>query len=1184
MFFIRKAIRSLRILSRTVLLLLRSKRHSDGGRPSRAVSTMSLSVRPSRRITSSSISRSQSFAGVNSSDKHYRNRAVFSTLTNSRKSPSRASRMFALSHKSMPPKVPQPERLDEVYEALKRGLQAYLQVHQLELDSLTRQMRESKRNSRLGFLYELDKQVKAIERFMRRLEFHLSKIDELYESYCMHRRLRDGANKMVKAYTAGSPGSREARESLAEANKGYKEYTENMCMLESELENQLGEFQVKMKGLAGFARLCAGDQYEIFMKYGRQRWKLRGRIEINGKQVWDSEEMVFLPLITEFLSIKVTELKSLANHVVVGNVCCETKDLFAALPQTVAVDINDLGTIKLSLEVTWNPFDKDDQSSTTSTVNKSSTVNKRFSTYNQSPPDTPSLREQAFYNPPQATTEQHRWSLLDVFRETLVEKLSQSCSCGDVTSSCLGVARDTKLYNMLRRQEEMENPAAWSNSSESSDDSSSPQLSVNQRHAQKTVVQPEIQAEAPVIEISFAPKEEPVTTGDPASQEEELCEEDREKIEEVVSNGHVRYSRSLSHISEASADAAIVESVTTETVAREAAATETFPTDTVAEATVSFDAMSVDDVIMEVPSTPESVVKTPDLKEQETQQGAMDSQSAVSSKPKDDGDVTRNSVVVVAQLLETTTQSMDQLSSPALTEAGVVTEDLAAAPRTGQRQSQQGASEVERPAQEAPRQGQAEDTRAALSEKAKPVDSGVEEALNSLISMLDDYRGQFPELQLLEQETRHLEEILVRQGLCRSRSSSISLTVEHALESFDFLNTHDQEDSVSGSSDEEREGEQQQEEEEEEGDASRPDSLQQGSSVPGEVLSEEIWLLGDSEVSPDPMSTGSEHLDRALVVHLDNCSHLLLQLGTFGPLRCREMYALDKLLREARVLGLVCKVSEEKSGVVNSAEEVLPFLESKHKALAFWSQCTESVNVYTTTAERFLQSLHSVFSARLQDQHSSRADTVFLKLAERVLEKRLPKRGCSGRQELITLFQYWSHLEDEGVSALDTYITELAEQVSLIQSLQSGDQDAVLKTLKRVPETQLQKEGLRAISLLLLDKRIKVSNAALALLRSLADSPKSRERALVSCLELLEDESVETRVAGCKALLCLKAKESIDQLVYLYQTDKDDVREAAKQALLSFGDEGKLAQRHAEDSQDGLPRLFAPGSMASTAF
>lgn len=44
------------------------------------------------------------------------------------------------------------------------------------------------------------------------------------------------------------------------------------------------------------------------MKYGRQRWKLRGRIESSGKQVWDSEETVFLPLLTEFLSIKVMSL------------------------------------------------------------------------------------------------------------------------------------------------------------------------------------------------------------------------------------------------------------------------------------------------------------------------------------------------------------------------------------------------------------------------------------------------------------------------------------------------------------------------------------------------------------------------------------------------------------------------------------------------------------------------------------------------------------------------------------------------------------------------------------------------------------------------------------------------------------------------------------------------------------
>lgn len=108
----------------------------------------------------------------------------------------------------------------------------------------------------------LFQQVKSIERFLCRLEFHASKvrsgdqghrgatsgqhwdgravscpalhrssglslqIDELYEAYCIQRRLRDGAHNMVKAYSTGSPGSREARESLAEASKGYKEYTE----------------------------------------------------------------------------------------------------------------------------------------------------------------------------------------------------------------------------------------------------------------------------------------------------------------------------------------------------------------------------------------------------------------------------------------------------------------------------------------------------------------------------------------------------------------------------------------------------------------------------------------------------------------------------------------------------------------------------------------------------------------------------------------------------------------------------------------------------------------------------------------------------------------------------------------------------------------------------------------------
>ncbi|XP_056135414.1 rho family-interacting cell polarization regulator 1-like [Lampris incognitus] len=408
--------------------------------------------------------------------------------------------MFTGSSKSPPAKTPQPERLDEVYSALRRGLQSYLQVHQLELDSLGQQTRENKRNGRLGSLYELDKQVKAIERFMRRLEFHLSKVEELYDAYCIQRRLRDGASKMVAAFNSAT-GSREARESLSEANKGYREYTEHMCSLESELESQMGEFHIKMKGLAGFARLCAGDQYEVLMRYGRQRWRLRGRVEISNKQVWDSEEYIFLPLVTELLSIKVTELKSLANHVVVGTVSCEMLDLFSPLPQTLAVDINDLGTVKLNLEVTWSPFDKDDQTSSTSTVSK-----RLLS--NQSPPDTPSMREQVF-------------------------------------------------YSLLKRQGEVENGTVWSNSSESSDDSSSPAL--GHHHAQRLPASHTLLSTATPLLLTTQPSSTSTPSLSSNQEEEEdpdaaegFCQIDSGK--DSVPNGHLRSSASDSHAGELSRD------------------------------------------------------------------------------------------------------------------------------------------------------------------------------------------------------------------------------------------------------------------------------------------------------------------------------------------------------------------------------------------------------------------------------------------------------------------------------------------------------------------------------------------------------------------------------------------------------------------------------------------------------
>uniref|UniRef100_A0AAQ5YKY4 FAM65 N-terminal domain-containing protein n=1 Tax=Amphiprion ocellaris TaxID=80972 RepID=A0AAQ5YKY4_AMPOC len=982
---------------------------------------MSLSVRPVRRLTSRSITRSQSFAGVNTYDKQYRSLSVFPTPGLSRK-PSRASRMFTMSTKSNPPpKVPQPERLNEVYEALKNGLQSYLQVHQTDLDSLSRQMKESKRNSRLVY-YD---QVKVTERYIRRLEFHLSKIEELYEAYCLQRRLRDGANKMVKAYTA-SPGSKEARESLAEANKGYKEYTENMCVLESELENQLGEFHIKMKGKITDALMycLALPLKTIFMKYGRQRWKLRGRMELNAKQVWDSEEMVFLPLINDFLSVKVTEVKSLANHVVVGSVSCETKDLFAALPQTVAVDINDLGTIKLSLEVTWNPFDKDDQGSVSSTVNKVPSVSKRFSTiFNQSPPDTPSLREQAF-------------------------------------------------YNMLRHREELENGTAWSNSSESSDDSSSPQLScvltdawTNCRDQEKGTI---TVISEPDTEKEAARKQSPIATADAVTSS-------------LTSHP---YSRSLSHISESSADGVVL----TDKSADESG-----------EVMSPASGISISDIEMEMPSrTPEPPCsaatdtdmspRRPCVLEGNTTDDVTDQQLIRKKKDASTSVLTLSSPSTEGEDRDT----LEQMNTLHLLDSG---EGTYIARRVPVEEDVLGAG-----------------ADCLFRKGDSLVDNQLEDALGTVVSSLDDYRGQFPELQLLEQELKLLQVTL--KGGRHSRSPSVaSLTVETALGSFDFLNTSEWED-----------------EEEEKSDKRN--------------------------------------------------RNVRSRLGMFGPLRCGEMYALDRLLREARVLEIMRRITKDNPQCLKQPAEVIPQLGQCPSAVSLWQLCVGHGSIYSVPADSFLATLSTVYSSILPE----RADTVFFSLVERVLDQRLPRRGNNRDRVMVTLFQLWSYLESNGINDMETHITELAEEVWLVQSLASYDQDVIVHALRRPAECSLKREGLHAVAKLLKDPRGKVLASASSVLRSLVAQPRQREQALVSCLELLEDENVDTRVCGCKALACLKAKESIDQLVYLCRTDKEEVREAAKQTLLVLGEEGKMAYRHVETSQDSLPRLFAPGSMASTAF
>uniref|UniRef100_A0A1A8IL90 Family with sequence similarity 65, member C n=2 Tax=Nothobranchius kuhntae TaxID=321403 RepID=A0A1A8IL90_NOTKU len=263
------------------------------------------------------------------------------------------------------------------------------------MDFLSSQQRETKRNSRLGFLYDLEKEIRAVERYIRRLEFQISQVEELYETYCIQWRLCRGVVNMKRAFSL-SPSSRASRESLVELSRNHRHSLQDMSAMEGELEILLGELHIKMKGLIGFARLCPGDQYEVVVRLGRQRWRIRGRIESDDSQSWDEEEMVFLPHIQHNFDIKVMEAKGL-GWLLVGMVTCASVDFFVAKPQLMLVDITELGTIKLQLEVTWNPFDSSEKMKMKlQSVSKQSVSSRKSSVYSWTAPNTPSFSEKYF--------------------------------------------------------------------------------------------------------------------------------------------------------------------------------------------------------------------------------------------------------------------------------------------------------------------------------------------------------------------------------------------------------------------------------------------------------------------------------------------------------------------------------------------------------------------------------------------------------------------------------------------------------------------------------------------------------------------------------------------------------------------------------------------------------------------
>ncbi|XP_060470636.1 rho family-interacting cell polarization regulator 2 isoform X5 [Panthera onca] len=971
------------------------------------------------------IIRSQSFAGFSGlQERRSRCNSFIENPSALKKPQAKLKKMHNLGHKNNnPPKEPQPKRVEEVVRALKNGLDEYLEVHQTELDKLTAQLKDMRRNSRLGVLYDLDKQIKTIERYMRRLEFHISKVDELYEAYCIQRRLQDGASKMKQAFAA-SPASRAARESLSEISRSYREYTENMCAIEAELENLLGEFSIKMKGLAGFARLCPGDQYEIFMKYGRQRWKLKGRIEANGKQSWDGEEVVFLPLIVGFISIKVTELKGLATHLLVGSVTCETKELFAARPQVVAVDINDLGTIKLSLEISWYPFDVEDMAPSSGAGSKAAALQRRMSMYSQGTPETPTLKDHSFFsNLPD-----------DVFEngKAAEEKTPLSLSFGDLPNEDCALTPDPagSLSGAGAANPEITitpaelSPSGPSSHNEGTEDSGSASSRNSSREGRE--------AKPPPEEPPAGPRSPPERRAAAGAGPERLF------LEKEVAEALLRESDEASELKPVELDAF-------------------------------------------------------------------------------EGNLTK-------QLVKRLTSAEAPAAADRLLSEGSVS-------------------------------GESEGCRSFL-------DGSLEDAFSGLFLALEPHKEQYKEFQDLNQEVKHLDDILkCKPAGNRSRSSSLSLTVESALESFDFLNTSDFD-------------------EEEDGDevctvGGGTDSVFSDTETEknspyrsvhpearghlSEALTEDTGVGTSVAGSPLPLTTGNESLDVTIVRHLQYCTQLVQQIVFSSKTPFVASNLLEKLSRQVQVMEKLSAVSDENIGNISSVIEAIPEFHKKLSLLSFWTRCCSPVGVYHSSADRVMKQLEASFARTVNREYPGLADPVFRTLVSQILDQAEPLLPSSLSSEVITVFQYYGYFTSHGVSDLESYLNQLAKQVSLIQTLQSLRDEKLLQAMSDLAPGSLsaQQEVLGTLAVLLTGDDQEAREAVMLYLTAASRNQHFRE----------------------------KATESIKMLVTLCQCDTEEIRNVASETLLSLGEDGRLAYEQLDKfPRDRVNAGGRHGAEVATAF
>uniref|UniRef100_A0A8D2KSV4 RIPOR family member 3 n=1 Tax=Varanus komodoensis TaxID=61221 RepID=A0A8D2KSV4_VARKO len=369
-------------------------------------------------------------------------------------------------------------------------------------------------------------------------------------------------------------------------------------------------------------------------------------------------------------------------------------------------------------------------------------------------------------------------------------------------------------------------------------------------------------------------------------------------------------------------------------------------------------------------------------------------------------------------------------------------------------------------------------------------------------------------------------------------SSVESLMVETVLESFNFLNADCSADELS----------------------SIGSSMISHRPLP-QLCCPAPALLQSHRILTKELTTGSDDLDTLLEVHLQLCRVLLQKLVTPNLAPIVQENLLEDLSQQKHVLEIISALAAPVPRNLTSVEEIIQKAKKQKHCLKIWSECTEQGSILFCPVERFWNPLKYILMFKSKEKYQGHLEKVLQMFLQHLVGGSLLFLPPDFPVESVTLFQFYSYLEKHHVNNLEKYLARFAKEVILIEELQRPGRMKKIKKLKGKQLNQLQPlpQTLKLLAVLQFDENHRVGRVARSCLSRAAANRNFREKALLFYTDLLSHEDAKLQQAACLALKHLRGIESIEQIARLCLSEVEEVRNAARETTLSFGEKGRLA-------------------------